>query len=167
MTQCVERDHIAAPLSLANLAERHWRIPRHRRWDHTRTCTMPWHPWATTRIDPFQNKDAGPFWAILSQVAACHCRVTVYYNMQFLHLFARNEFLSCNSKQRFLKNSFVIDFRACVSCQPEVWTWNLRMGWKPSFYSGGSGECHGNSADCGHASGMPSQNIGLTPLSFS
>mmetsp|Transcript_52315 Transcript_52315/g.83523 ORF Transcript_52315/g.83523 Transcript_52315/m.83523 type:complete len:633 (-) Transcript_52315:73-1971(-) len=46
--------------------------------------------------------------------------------------------------------------------QPGLIPFKTKMGWKPSFYSGGSGECHGNSADCGHASGMPSQNIGLT-----
>ena len=39
----------------------------------------------------------------------------------------------------------------------------LRMGWRPSFYTGASGACMGNSGDCAHASGMPQQNIGITP----
>lgn len=40
-----------------------------------------------------------------------------------------------------------------------------RFGWKPDFYTdGSSGGCSGSAMDCGHASGMPQQNIGLTPL---
>lgn len=40
-----------------------------------------------------------------------------------------------------------------------------RYGWKPDFYTdGSSGGCSGSAMDCGHASGMPQQNIGLTPL---
>lgn len=46
--------------------------------------------------------------------------------------------------------------------QPGLIPFKTQMGWKPSFYAGGSATCHGNSADCGHASGMPQQNIGLT-----
>lgn len=40
-----------------------------------------------------------------------------------------------------------------------------RYGWKPDFYTdGSSGGCSGSAMDCGHASGMPQQNIGLTLL---
>lgn len=47
--------------------------------------------------------------------------------------------------------------------QPGLIPFKTKMGgWQPSFFSGGSSTCHGNSADCGHASGMPQQNIGLT-----
>jgi len=47
--------------------------------------------------------------------------------------------------------------------QPGLIPFKTRYGWKPDFYTdGSSGGCSGSAMDCGHASGMPQQNIGLT-----